>query len=323
MRNIALIALLSFTLSQYAQAQVELVPKNLALLEKLNAIPGNEGVEIRYGYELLTETPKFFGPNGKIFKGTKSRVSCSQCHMEAGTRHFGNSFHDTQATYPQFRLRENKIQTLSDRINACFRHPLLGTRNFPEDGREMRALQIYIKWIGRGRPILEKESDERLMKLTFLDRAADPEKGKFVFEKNCIQCHGINGNGKLSDDQKYYIYPPLWGNESFMIGSSMSRISILARFIKGNMPFGTLPDKPKLSDDETWDVSAYILTHQRPKWAGEVPFSKISNKPFDYPIPPFDDKFTNEQHSRGPFKPILKWQSEISTQGPKSSSMGI
>jgi thiosulfate dehydrogenase len=90
----------------------------------------------------------------------------------------------------------------------------------------------------------------------------------------------------------------------------MSRVSILARFLKGNMPFGTVPKKPVLTNENAWDLAAFINSQSRPEWNGGTPFPSIDNKPFDYPIGPYSDSYTNEQHKYGPFEPIVSYWKE-------------
>ena len=56
--------------------------------------------------------------------------------------------------------------------------------------------------------------------------------------------------------------PPLWGKDSYNWGAGMHRINTAAAFIKHNMPLG----KPgSLSDQQAWDVAAFINTHERPQ----------------------------------------------------------
>lgn len=291
------------------------------LERKLASIPGREGIEIRYGFDLLVHTPKYFGPRGTLGVKTQSRMACSQCHMEVGSKIFGNSWLDSHSIYPMFRWREGKIQTLTDRINACFKHPLQ-SKPLDKESREMKAIEIYFKWLGRGRQMVGEDKDDRLMKIAFLNRSASRENGAKVYQNRCQLCHGNNGQGRLSDDKKYFIYPPLWGKESFMLGSSMSRLSIFARFVKANMPFGATAEKPELSDEEAWDVGAYVLSQKRPAWVGKVPFGELTSKPFDYPLGPYPDQFSQEQHLLGPFLPIINFFEKDGKVAPKSS-LGI
>jgi thiosulfate dehydrogenase len=284
--------------------------------------PGRTGVIIRYGFELLADTPKFIGPEGVVGKYTRNRLACRNCHMDVGMRPFGNSWLDTHALYPQYRTREGKVQTLAERVNACLVHNLLG-KPLPVDGREMTAILLYYRWLGKGRPLPEKDTDSRLVKLELLSRAASPAAGKKVFEDKCTSCHGTDGQGRLNADGVSYLYPPLWGEQSFMSGASLSRLSLLARFVKGNMPLGSTAEQPQLSDDDSWDVAAFVLSHKRPVWREKAPFPFLAEKPYDFPFGPYADPFPLEQHQYGPFRPIVDyWTTRQGTRAAETT-LGI
>lgn len=70
------------------------------------------------------------------------------------------------------------------------------------------------------------------------------------------------------------------------------------------MPLGVTHDNPQLTDEETWDVSAYVLTQSRPHISVTKDWPDISKKPIDHPFGPYVDNFTEKQHKYGPFKPI-------------------
>ena len=140
---------------------------------------------------------------------------------------------------------------------------------------------------------------------TFLepDRAADVAAGEMVFEANCAVCHGADGQGLLAaiDKSAGYLFPPLWGPDSFNNGAGMTRLLTAARFIKARMPLG----KPDLTDDEAYDVAAYMNSHKRPQRPNlEVDYLDLKSKPVDSPYPPYADEFPIEQHRLGPFQPI-------------------
>ncbi|MEK6577806.1 MAG: c-type cytochrome [Bdellovibrionota bacterium] len=273
--------------------------------------PGIEGEAIRYGAKLLANTAELLGPKSKIKLNLKSRMSCRNCHLGTGTLELGNSFLDTFQLYPQYRAREGRVQSLAERINLCFMHPMQG-RPLDENSDEMKAIQMYLKWVGRGRPWLSKDPDARLPKVEFLARAANPTAGKRIYESYCTSCHGADGQGALALDEKSFKYPPLWGPESFISGSGMSRLSIMARFIKGNMPYMA---EVKLNWEDSWDVAAFVMSQERSKWNGkESPFQNPREKPFDYPIPPYGDSFSEAQHKFGPFLPIVEfWKKTYAT----------
>jgi thiosulfate dehydrogenase len=56
-------------------------------------------------------------------------------------------------------------------------------------------------------------------------------------------------------------FPPLWGDRSYNWGAGMHRTNTAAAFIRANMPLG----KPNtLSEQEAWDVAAFLNSHERP-----------------------------------------------------------
>ena len=101
-----------------------------------------------------------------------------------------------------------------------------------------------------------------------------------------------------------YVFPPLWGPDSFNDGAGMHRVLTAARFIKARMPFG----QPDLTDAQAFDVAAYINSQPRPAMQGlEVDYPDRALKPVDSPYPPYADPFPREQHRFGPFQPIRDW----------------
>ena len=94
------------------------------------------------------------------------------------------------------------------------------------------------------------------------ERAANPEAGERLFEKRCADCHGKDGTGLPASRNLIdgYLFPPLWGSDSFNDGASMNRVLTAARFIKAKMPLG----RPDLNDEQAFDVAAFINSKPRP-----------------------------------------------------------
>ena len=75
------------------------------------------------------------------------------------------------------------------------------------------------------------------------------------------------------------------------------------------MPFDKASFKsPDLTDEEAWDVAAFVNSQPRPSKIFKEDWPDISKKPFDHPFGPFADGFTEAQHKYGPFKPIIEAQ---------------
>lgn len=271
----------------------------------VSAIPaGEEGDRIRYGRNLIAHTAEYLGPNGKVMR-ISNGMNCQNCHLEAGTKIFGNNYSAVAANYPKLRGRSGSVESIERRVNDCIERSLNGTA-LDNDSKEMKAMVAYIKWVGANVPKGETPKGVGLVELSYLDRPANPENGKIVFERTCVICHGANGGGMLNEEETEWINPPLWGENSYNYGAGLFRLSRFAGYIKANMPDGTTFDKPELTDEEAWDIAAYVNSLPRPSKDLSGDWPDVSKKPVDHPFGPFVDNFSEQQHKYGPFKPILE-----------------
>lgn len=199
------------------------------------------------------------------------------------------------------------MESIEKRVNDCFERSLNGTA-LDTSSREMKSIVAYIKWLGKYVPKKEKPVGSGITELPFPDRAASPVKGKIVYVKKCQTCHGANGEGVKDTNNFSYVYPPLWGKNSYNVGAGLYRISRFAGYIKDNMPFSATTDhfRPQLSDEEAWDVAAFVNSQQRPQKDLGSDWPDIAGKPFDHPFGPYADSFSEQQHKYGPFAPIIK-----------------
>ncbi len=258
--------------------------------------------EIRYGKELITNTAEFFGPKGTV-KAMSNGMDCQNCHLKAGTVPLGNNYSAVFSTYPKMRARSGTLEDIQKRINDCFERSLNG-QQLERESREMKAMAAYINWLGKDVEKGEVPAGGGIYELPLLDRAADPAKGKIVYQNHCGKCHSDDGEGEPIPDESGKKYPPLWGKHSYSNAAGLFRLSRFAGFVKANMPFGTTFEKPVLTDEEAWDVAAYVNSLDRPEKHFDQDWPDISKKPIDHPFGPFADEFDETQHKLGPFKPI-------------------
>lgn len=270
---------------------------------------------IAYGKELIAHTSKYLGPDGMVMQ-ISNGMNCQNCHLEAGTKTFGNNYAAVASTYPKFRARSGKSEDVYKRINDCFERSLNG-KALDTLSNEMQALKAYITFLGSNVSKGDKPNGAGLKELTWLERGADPKKGKVVYETKCVSCHMANGEGQYALDGKEYTYPPLWGNHSFNDGAGLYRLSNFARYAKYNMPQGVSHTNPMLTDEEAWDVAAFVNSQSRPHIDVPNDWPDISKKPVDHPIGPYADNYTEMQHKYGPFKPILESQKNPLTTAQK------
>jgi thiosulfate dehydrogenase len=85
-------------------------------------------------------------------------------------------------------------------------------------------------------------------------------------------CHQANGAGIAG------AFPPLWGSGAFNSGAGMAHIDRMTGFVMHNMPQNA-PDSLSLTD--AYDVSGYVLTHERPAFSPNE-LIQASPLPADY-----------------------------------------
>jgi thiosulfate dehydrogenase len=257
---------------------------------------------VNYGRELIVHTSTYFGPEGTLLHITNG-MNCQNCHLQAGTVVYANNFGSVASMYPRLRQRSETIENISERVNDCFERSLNG-QPLDTAGKEMKAIVAYLQFIGSNVPKGVVAAGSGNGSVPYLDRAADPSKGKTVFTAKCQSCHQPNGEGVLTADKAAYTFPPLWGDHSYNTGAGSYRISKIAGYVKYNMPLGTTYKNPQLSDEEAWNVAAFIITQKRPLFNLAKDWPDISKKPIDYPFGPYADSFSEKQHRFGPFKPV-------------------
>jgi thiosulfate dehydrogenase len=215
-----------------------------------NALPtGAPGEAIRYGRELILNTRKHLKPY------ITSNMDCAACHVDAGTKARGGTFVGIAAQFPQWNKRASRMITLHDRLAECFLYSMNGHPP-PYQSREIVAMVAYINYLSRGTKIgSPPDPGTRLAKF---DPPKTPSvaRGQRIYTQKCSACHGVNGSGSDA-------FPPLWGPKSFNGGAGMHRLWTMASFVRYNMPQNA---PGTLSDQEAYDVSAYVLSHARPKF---------------------------------------------------------
>jgi thiosulfate dehydrogenase len=270
-----------------------------------NELEGEDRKLVIYGQDLIANTSKYFGPNGSV-KQITNGMNCQNCHLEAGTKNFGNNYGAVFSTYPKFRERSGQIESIYKRVSDCMERSLNGT-TVDSNSYEYKAIYAYIKWLGKDVVKGKKPYGSGIDKISFLNRAASALNGKLVYVAKCQSCHGDKGGGVLKINEVSYEYPPLWGEHSYNNGAGLFRLSNFAGYIKSNMPFNIADhDNPLLTDEEAWDVAAFVNSQPRPFKDQTKDWPDISKKPVDFPFGPYTDGFTEQQHKFGPYKPIVE-----------------
>jgi thiosulfate dehydrogenase len=263
------------------------------------------GDMIKYGKELISHTNIHIGPYAenpaKRYAG--NNLECGNCHIDAGTRPKTLGFVGTYLLYPAYSGKIDTVIAIRQKINECMVRSMNG-RPLPLESNEMNSLVAYYQWVSNQVIPLTGEKYDPNDRLKYMDRAADPNLGMTVYNRKCNTCHGENGAGSYisGEMEKGFDIPSVWGIDSYNNGSGMYRLITSAEFIKAKMPYYNA----SLTDEEAWDVAAFVISKPHPHFAGvEKDFPDVNEKPIDFPFPPYSDSVSAEQHKYGPFKGLM------------------
>lgn len=214
---------------------------------------GRYGAMILLGENIFTDTPRYAG------NYVGNRLSCSNCHLDRGRSPTAAPMWAAVPTFPKYRRKNDRVNTLQMRIQGCFRYSENG-RAPPPDGRALVALTTYMHWLATGLPIGVKPKASGYPKMAEPADGFDRERGRNVYASHCALCHGEEGQGRIAGGEQ--VFPALWGPQSFNWGAGMHRVNTAAAFIKYNMPFS---DGGSLSNQQAWDVAAWVDSQPRPQ----------------------------------------------------------
>ena len=214
------------------------------------AVPtGPVGDMVRYGYELIVHTRSHLKPFAT------AEMDCAACHVNGGTKARGGTFVGIAAQFPQYNSRAKRVISLQDRLAECFLYSMNGHPP-AYHSREMEAMVAYITYLSRDTKL--GSMPDPAVRIAHYDppQKPDPTRGARIYAQKCSACHGATGAGSA-------MFPPLWGSRSFNSGAGMHRLWTMAGFVRYNMPQNA---PGTLSDQEAYDVSAFVLSHKRPKF---------------------------------------------------------
>lgn len=231
-----------------------------------DSLPADKfGELVREGKDIFVHTEKLRG------KYVNNGLKCVNCHMDAGRHANASPLWAAYTMYPAYRKKTGRVDTYEERLQGCFRYSMNGTAP-PAGSRELVALTTYSYWLASNAPVGVALPGRGYPKLNKAAKAPNIERGAKVYAAQCSLCHGEQGDGTQVDG--VYVFPPLWGKDSFNWGAGMHRIDTAAGFIKANMPLG----KPNsLSEQDAWDVASFITSRERPqdpRFTGDVAETK-------------------------------------------------
>jgi thiosulfate dehydrogenase len=218
-----------------------------------NEIPsGPFGDMVRRGRDIFTDT----GAQAAAYVG--NGLACSNCHLDAGRLPNSAPLWGAYVRYPAYRSKTGQVNDYIQRVQGCFVYSMNGKAP-PADSPEMLALEAYSFWLSTGAPVGATLAGAGYPKMQ-APQPPDYRRGERVYQDNCALCHGKDGQGQAVAGR--YVFPPLWGPDSFNWGAGMHQLDNAAAFIQANMPFGR---GGSLDKQQAWDVAMFVDAHERPQ----------------------------------------------------------
>ncbi|WP_339650510.1 c-type cytochrome [Halopseudomonas pelagia] len=202
-----------------------------------------------------------------LFVDTKNRapehvgngLSCANCHLDQGRKANSAPLWGAYTMYPAYRSKNDKVNSYADRVQGCFQFSMNGKAP-AADGPIIAALSAYSYWLATGAPTGQELPGRAYPEVPEPEGGYDLVKGEQIYAAQCAVCHGESGEGQKSGED--FVFPPLWGADSFNWGAGMHRINTAAAFIKESMPLGK---GGTLSNEDAWHVAAFMNSHERPQ----------------------------------------------------------
>lgn len=222
----------------------------------INSIPdGDFGDMVRDGLRA------FMSPATYARDYVGNTLACSNCHLDAGRQAGAAPMWGAYPLYPLYRGKNKQVNTMEMRVQGCFRYSMNGSPP-PADSDLMKSYLAYFSWLSQRAPIGVKLQGAGFDTLPDPSIAPDFGRGAQVYEGYCAACHGANGEGLTQADADGWVFPPLWGSNSYNWGAGIHQTDKASAFIKKNMPIGL---KNLLTDQQAWDVATYINSQERPQ----------------------------------------------------------
>ncbi len=254
--------------AEHAQAVTEAIKIKPYLPPTEDTIPDNEfGAMVRFGRDIFIDTQAHAG------KYVGNGLNCVNCHLDAGRLANSAPLWAAWVKYPAYRGKNKMVNIMQERFQGCFKYSMNGKAP-ATDSKELKALTSYAFWLAQGAPTGVDLPGRGYPGLAKPEKKPDFKRGKQVFAENCVLCHGDKGEGTRQNAG--YVFPPLWGKDSFNWGAGMHRINTAAAFIRANMPLGK---GGSLSNQQAWDVAYYVNSHERPqdpRFKGDVAATKAA-----------------------------------------------
>lgn len=217
------------------------------------------------GCNIFTQT-SHYRPTGYAWFW-KTRMNCTSCHLQGGTKEYAAHMADAAVNYPSVYSSNNMIYTNRMRIARCYAHSINDVL-YGANSEYYKLIGLYMAWVAEknGLPVgtMRESRGIHNVRGTAAQHASNMA-GQKAYVNKCQQCHGPAGYGTDKYDHDPHMRPPpINGSESFVRTATLSYPDRFASFIYNNMPPGASHEYPLITQQEALDIAEFIQAQSRP-----------------------------------------------------------
>jgi cytochrome c len=101
----------------------------------------------------------------------------------------------------------------------------------------------------------------------YLGSAEQREAGRVLYDRFCVECHGVDGDGKGPAAIRFKPRPRDFTSGKYKIRSTpsgyMPTLDDLKNIIRDGMPYTSMPPWPQLSDEELTELAFYLISFSK------------------------------------------------------------
>ncbi len=217
------------------------------------------------GCNIFTRTTENRPAGYRLF--WKTRMNCTSCHLQGGTKEYAAHLGDAAVSYPGVYSSNNLIYTNRMRIARCYAHSI-NELLYGANSEVYKLITLYMTWIAErsGIPIGAPRDSRGIHNVRgTAARHASIIAGQKSYQKLCQRCHGPAGYGTNKYDfDPDFSPPPITGSEAFVQTATLSYPDRLASFILNNMPPGATHEYPLVTPQQALDIAEFIRVQTRP-----------------------------------------------------------
>ena len=202
-------------------------------------------------------------------------LNCVNCHLDDGRRPTRPRCGRVRRISAVPRVNQ-QVNTFTLMLEYCFRYSMNGTDAACRRARRHRASSAMRSGWPRAHPLARSSRVAAIAPCRSPHKPLDVDAATGVFASHCPMCHGANGAGLKAGDT--WVFPAAMGNALLQRGRrACTRSPSPRRSSRRRCP---IEQGKTLTDQQAWDVAAYINSKPRPRRPPGIARAHASARPW-------------------------------------------